>query len=279
MSQQLTIYDQLEAGVRSLDLRFYYDPTTGNYFTHHTFQGPELCSATGTQCDPTSMLGQILQFMQEGHPHEVILISFGSLVIGDGATTGPSGPRIAREPCRDQGALAHRQHDYHDYHHRQQWRDDRHQRDRNHGQGGLDERVGRAAESGRHYAWWVGAGGRNGSGYSRKFGSGEHHDDQRNLRRRNVQFIWTNHASLRKRDLDTMTNPMKQSFLITAALVCMAIGAQATNLFTIVLDHPNQTVAPGATVQFFGTIYSNTSRSIYINGDDLNLPSNRSISR
>ena len=77
MSQQLTIYDQLEAGVRSLDLRFYYDPTTGNYFTHHTFQGPELCSATGTQCDPTSMLGQILQFMQEGHPHEVILISFG----------------------------------------------------------------------------------------------------------------------------------------------------------------------------------------------------------
>jgi hypothetical protein len=76
-----------------------------------------------------------------------------------------------------------------------------------------------------------------------------------------------------------MTNPMKQSFLITAALVCMAIGAQATNLFTIVLDHPNQTVAPGATVQFFGTIYSNTSTSIYINGDDLNLPSNRSISR
>lgn len=67
---------------------------------------------------------------------------------------------------------------------------------------------------------------------------------------------------------------MKQSFLITAALVCTAIGAQATTLFTIVLDDPNQTVAPGATAQFFGTIYNDTSTSIYINGDDLNLSSN-----
>jgi hypothetical protein len=87
-SQQLTIYNQLEAGVRSLDLRFYFDPTTGNYFAHHTFQGPELCSVNGTQCDSVSILAQILQFMQEGHSQEVILISFGSLVIGDGATTG-----------------------------------------------------------------------------------------------------------------------------------------------------------------------------------------------
>jgi hypothetical protein len=71
-----------------------------------------------------------------------------------------------------------------------------------------------------------------------------------------------------------MTNPIKQFFLITAALVRTAIGAQATSLFTIVLDDPDQTVTPGATAQFFGTIYNNTSTSIYINGDDLNLSSN-----
>ena len=68
-----------------------------------------------------------------------------------------------------------------------------------------------------------------------------------------------------------MTNSMKQPFLITAALVFTAMGAQATTIFTIVLDDPDQTIAPGATVQFFGTIYNNTSTSIYINGDDLNL--------
>jgi hypothetical protein len=67
---------------------------------------------------------------------------------------------------------------------------------------------------------------------------------------------------------------MKRSFLITGALLCTAIGAQGATIFTIVLDNPHQTVAPGATVQFFGTIYNNTSTSIYINGDDLNLPSN-----
>jgi hypothetical protein len=67
---------------------------------------------------------------------------------------------------------------------------------------------------------------------------------------------------------------MKQSFLITAALVCRAIGAQGDTIFTIVLDDPNQTVAPGGTVQFFGTVTNNTDTSIYINGDDLNLPSN-----
>ena len=86
-SQTLSIHDQLAAGARSLDLRFFYDPGTGNFYIHHTFKGPPL-TCPSPWVNGACVLSDILQFLKEpNHTQEVILLNFGAMVIGDGATT------------------------------------------------------------------------------------------------------------------------------------------------------------------------------------------------
>jgi hypothetical protein len=62
---------------------------------------------------------------------------------------------------------------------------------------------------------------------------------------------------------------------LICALILATLGSVAAKAddITIAFDQPNQTGAPGATLQYFGTITNNTNATIFLNADALNLPS------
>ena len=63
---------------------------------------------------------------------------------------------------------------------------------------------------------------------------------------------------------------MKKLFC-TLMLATLATAAANASEVTISFSSPNQTVASGATIEFFGNIANNTNQTIYLTSDDLTL--------
>jgi hypothetical protein len=61
-----------------------------------------------------------------------------------------------------------------------------------------------------------------------------------------------------------------KTLLCTLMLAAFSAAAKADEI-TITFDQPNQAGSEGQTIQFFGTITNNTSGTVFLNSDDLNL--------
>ena len=62
-----------------------------------------------------------------------------------------------------------------------------------------------------------------------------------------------------------------KTLLCTLILATLGTAAAKADTITITFDQPNQTAVAGDTLEFFGTITNNTSSTIYLNLDALNL--------
>jgi len=62
-----------------------------------------------------------------------------------------------------------------------------------------------------------------------------------------------------------------KTLLCTLMLAAFSAAAAKADEITITFDQPNQTGSEGQTLQFFGTITNNTSGTVFLNSDDLNL--------
>jgi hypothetical protein len=62
-----------------------------------------------------------------------------------------------------------------------------------------------------------------------------------------------------------------KTLFCTLILATLATSVAKADSITISFDQSNQTVSAGDTVEFFGTITNDTTNTIYLNSDDLNL--------
>jgi hypothetical protein len=62
-----------------------------------------------------------------------------------------------------------------------------------------------------------------------------------------------------------------KTLLCTLILATLGAAAAKADTITITFDQPNQVALPGTTVEFFGTLTNNTTSTIFLNGDALNL--------
>jgi hypothetical protein len=62
-----------------------------------------------------------------------------------------------------------------------------------------------------------------------------------------------------------------KTLLCALFLATLGTAAAKADSITVTFDQPNQNALPGATVQFFGTIFNNTASTIFLNSDDLNI--------
>jgi hypothetical protein len=62
-----------------------------------------------------------------------------------------------------------------------------------------------------------------------------------------------------------------KTLLCTLILATLGATAAQADTITITFDQPNQVALPGTTVEFFGTLTNNTTGTIFLNGDALNI--------
>jgi hypothetical protein len=62
-----------------------------------------------------------------------------------------------------------------------------------------------------------------------------------------------------------------KTLLCALILATLGTAAAKADTITITLDQPNQVGLPGSTVEFLGTLTNNTSGTIFLNGDALNI--------
>src|ERR1700761_7570665 len=68
-----------------------------------------------------------------------------------------------------------------------------------------------------------------------------------------------------------MKNNLKWQLVVLAAGIIMSGAAARAGEIDVVLGDPDQTGAPGSTLQYLGSITNTTGNTIFLNSDDLNL--------
>jgi len=71
--------------------------------------------------------------------------------------------------------------------------------------------------------------------------------------------------------MKTSLRSLKLAAIFATTLATLGTAAAKADTLTIAFDQPTQSAAAGATLEFFGTITNDTTSTIFLNSDDLNL--------